>query len=38
MYACKIETINSKPYIAKPNVNQAAPIGALAIKYSTPPG
>jgi hypothetical protein len=31
MYACRMETINSKPYIAKPRVNHAKPTGAFEI-------
>ena len=38
MYACRIETINSKPYIARPNVNHARPTGAFDTIYSPTPG
>ena len=33
-----METINSKPYIAKPRVNHAKPTGAFEIMYSPTPG
>ena len=38
MYACRIETINSKPYIARPKVNHATPTGAFDTIYSPTPG
>ena len=38
MYACRIETINSKPYIARPKVNHARPTGAFDTIYSPTPG